>query len=164
MEILRLGIDSLTCFIGRNTLHMKKSALFALLLCALISVGCSENVSITGKVTFSDDNAPAPNGIICFDSGANVARGTIKSDGTFKMGTLKEADGLPAGSYKVFFVDVREETGKAKTSDGSEGEPIYTSLIDSKYLSPDTSELTAVVNKDTKELNFSLDRNPDFPK
>jgi hypothetical protein len=80
------------------------------------------------------------------------------------MGSLKETDGLPPGTYKVFFFDVHEQTGTSKTPDGTPGEPTYTSLIHKKYLSASTSELTQTVESSTKELNFELDRNPDFPK
>ena len=137
-------------------------AMFGLLF---FCVGCgSGNLAVSGKVVFSDDKAPAPNGVICFDSGTISSRGTIQSDGTFKMGSLKEADGLPPGNYKVFFVDVQEQTGVIKGAAGDADEPIYTSLIDIKYLSPETSGLTTEVTSTTKELSFELDRNPKFPK
>lgn len=131
-----------------------------LFLCA----GCGSNLAVSGKVVFSDDKAPVPNGIICFDSGTINARGTIQSDGTFRMGSMKETDGLPPGTYKVFFIDVQEQTGVIKGSGADADEPIYTSLIDSKYLSSTTSGLTTEVTSSTKELSFELDRNPKFPK
>lgn len=140
---------------------MKRVSVLSLLFLICAFSGCSNNVRINGNVTF-DDGTPAPTGIVCFDSGSYIARGNIKSDGTFVMGSVKETDGLPPGNYKVFFIDVHKETGKSPTSDGSEGEPIYTSLIADKYDSPETSDLTAEVKADTKTLNFQLERNPNL--
>ncbi|MDR1492472.1 MAG: hypothetical protein LBT05_07110 [Planctomycetaceae bacterium] len=142
----------------------KNFSYFAILLFVLCFAGCGSNVGLKGKVVFSDDKSPISCGTICFDSGSVLSRGTIRSDGAFTMGLLKETDGLPSGTYKVFFIDVHGQTGTSKTSDGTPGEPIYTSLIHKKYLSANTSELTQTVDASTKELNFELDRNPDFPK
>ncbi|MCL2117883.1 MAG: hypothetical protein FWH27_05585 [Planctomycetaceae bacterium] len=140
---------------------MKRIIVICLLAFVAVSVGCSSgNVGLKGTVVFTDDKTPVPNGIICFDSGTINARGTIKSDGTFVMGSLKETDGLPPGDYRVFFIDVQEQTGERTGAPGDASEPVYTSLIDSKYLSPDRSGLTANVTKDTKTLSFELDRNP----
>ncbi|MDR1959108.1 MAG: hypothetical protein LBQ54_08710 [Planctomycetaceae bacterium] len=145
---------------------MKRTISLFLLFFVFAAVGCgNNNVGLKGKVVFADDKSPVPNGIIRFDSGTVISRGTIHSDGTFTMGSLKETDGLPPGTYKVFFTDVHEQTGESKaSSDGSPGEPIYTSLIHKKYLSAGTSGLSQTINASTQELNFELERNPDFPK
>ncbi|MDR1384789.1 MAG: hypothetical protein LBJ67_13225 [Planctomycetaceae bacterium] len=142
----------------------KQISCFAILLLILCLASCNKNVGLNGKVIFSDDKSPVPCGTVCFDSGSVLSRGTIRSDGTFTMGSLKETDGLLPGTYNVFFIDAHEQTGTSNTSDGMPGEPIYTSLIHKKYLSANTSELTQTVETSTKELNFELDRNPDIAK
>ena len=74
-----------------------------MLLTALIFVttGCGDKVSMRGKVTFSDDQSPLTVGQISFQSDTVLARGHLKPDGTYVLGTLKEADGLPKGTYRV---------------------------------------------------------------
>ncbi|MDR0870459.1 MAG: hypothetical protein LBN39_06665 [Planctomycetaceae bacterium] len=144
---------------------MKQTTCFILLLMIAFFAGCgNNNVGLKGKVVFSDNKEPVPRGLVYFDDGTRQSRGTIQSDGTFTMGSLKDQDGLPPGTYKVFFADVHEQTGETKTSDGSAGEPIYTSLINKKYLSLDTSGLSQTVDATTKQIDFELDRNLDVKK
>ncbi|MDR3108163.1 MAG: carboxypeptidase-like regulatory domain-containing protein [Planctomycetaceae bacterium] len=144
---------------------MKHIPYFVLLLMIAYLTGCgNNNVGLKGKVVFADNKEPVPRGLIYFDNGTMQSRGTIRSDGTFTMGSLKELDGLPPGTYKVFFADVHEQTGETKSSDGGSGEPIYTSLINEKYLNIDTSGLSKTVEASTKQIDFELERNPNFKK
>jgi hypothetical protein len=144
---------------------MKRITYFILLLIIVCMTGCgNSNVGLKGKIVFSDNQEPIPRGLVYFDNGTMQSRGTIQSDGTFTMGSLKDTDGLPPGTYKVFFADVHEQTGETKSSDGGSGEPIYTSLIDKKYLNLNTSGLSQTVDTSTKQIDFTLDRNPDFKK
>ena len=61
----------------------------------LFQAGCSNHVPLRGTVTFSDDGAPLPNGMVIFEAGAFSAVGPIKPDGTYRVGSLKENDGIP---------------------------------------------------------------------
>ena len=132
-----------------NTKHL---ILFvALSLIVIPFVGCSNGqVSLHGKVVFSDDGTPVPTGAICFTDGTNVSRGTINVDGTFVMGVTKLDDGIPPGHYAVYFVGVEVPI--------PDNEMDTKPLIDRKYTHPDTSGLEADVTATTKTIEFQLDR------
>ena len=106
----------------------------------------------SGRV-ISDDRSPVPAGTICFVEGSFVARGDLSTDGTFVVGSLTANDGLPPGTYNVYFMDVHKELGY----DGG-GMPIVEALIDAKYSSPDTSGLTVNVDRSTRNVEFEVDR------
>ena len=59
---------------------------------------------MSGRVAFAD-GTPLTQGMVVFDSVAETAavgaRGVIGSDGSFRMGTRGDADGVPAGRYRV---------------------------------------------------------------
>ena len=74
---------------------------FLFILVIMISAGCSDKKPMRGKVTFADDGSPLTRGIVVFQSDTILARGTIKQDGTYVMGSEKEKDGIPKGEYKV---------------------------------------------------------------
>jgi len=122
-------------------------------LVAFLVVGCSNNVSLKGKVTFSDNDEPLTQGTIAFLKDGIISRGTIQSDGTFTIGTDKVSDGLPPGAYQVYI------TGSEKVIPINEfGSNAYEPQIDKKYESPDTSEITVEVNASTKEYNIQVER------
>ena len=127
-------------------------------------VGCSGNIPVSGRVVFSDDESPVPVGYICFDSGRSVSRGQIKPDGTYVMGTAKTADGVPPGQYDVYFISTEAVVGESdNTGESGQGEPVYMSFLDEKYMSASQSGLTANIEGPTKNLEFKVDRNPKFP-
>ena len=95
---------------------MNKHLLFAALL--LCFVGCSKNVGMSGKVTFSDDGSPLTTGMICFQSATALSRGHMKEDGTFVIGSGTDASGMPR----------------------------FKSLLDLKYTSPEETPLKISVN------------------
>ncbi|MGL6196078.1 MAG: hypothetical protein ACRC2T_14780 [Thermoguttaceae bacterium] len=118
----------------------------------IVMVGCSKNVQLKGKVVFSDDKTPVPSGTICLSTEKFAARGKIEN-GEFVMGSVSAKDGLPPGLYKVFFIDVVEESGVDNS-----GEPTYTSLINPKYNSATTSGLEQEVTASTKNITIEVDR------
>ncbi|MBR4753173.1 MAG: hypothetical protein IK077_15590 [Thermoguttaceae bacterium] len=135
---------------------MNKHLLFAALL--LCFVGCSKNVGMSGKVTFSDDGSPLTTGMICFQSATALSRGHMKEDGTFVIGSLKESDGLPKGDYVVYFSGATEQDG----TDAS-GMPRFKSLLDLKYTSPEETPLKISVNGKQKiELQVELPETDTF--
>ena len=77
-----------------------KFKLFALLVLALC-IGCSENVSLRGTVLDENGN-PITIGVVNFVSEQGLSRAQIQSDGSYVVGTLKERDGLPRGTYRVY--------------------------------------------------------------
>ena len=84
-----------------------------------------------------------------------MARGTIRSDGTFSVSSTGHNDGLPPGKYNVTFTGVREEIGT-----NSDGMPIFEELLDPKYGDSALSGLVLEVTPATKSYNIQVDRRP----
>ena len=144
----------------KSLLFSSISVRFVLLLTCLMVLpwiaGCGKNVSLRGKVVFSDDGSPITSGTICFTDGKNLARGTIQPDGTFTMGSVGMSDGLLPGEYTVYFFDVAEAPADSSPN-------VMTSrrsLIDPKYNSQNTSDLRVTVDASTRTMEFKVDRNP----
>ena len=125
-----------------------------LLLSVLIiaTVGCSDKVPMRGKVTFSDDGAPLTAGQVTFQSDTILARGYLKPDGTYILGTDKETDGIPKGTYNVYLL----HTTVYETPPGG-GSPIEKQQVSRKYASGETSELTCTVNGKTV-FDFTVEK------
>lgn len=127
-------------------------------LCLIIPVltglliGCgNENVKVHGKVVFSDDNSPLTVGTICFESGNTVSRGKIKEDGSFSVYSVKENDGIPPGTYKVYFLNAVKGEGNPLT-------PKIVYQVHSKYQKAATSDITLTIDKSTKSpLEIKVD-------
>jgi hypothetical protein len=116
------------------------------------AVGCGGNVQVKGKIIFSDDGSPLNFGTILFERSNEVARGSIKEDGTFVMGFEKETDGLPPGTYNVSINAVKLG---GDTSSGLQMTP----LVATKYSSGATSGITVTVDKSLKlPLEIKVDR------
>jgi len=141
---------------------MTRKLLLPFVLVGLVfAFGCSNKVSLGGKVTFSDDGSPVPTGNVQFETDKFFAQGEIKSDGTYVVGTDKLTDGIPKGTYRV--VVFAEETTTVETPAQRQGDlPTSTTrrkpLIDSKYNSGSTSGLTFTVDGKTKKFDFQVDR------
>jgi len=140
---------------------MKHYIFISISLSLLFLVGCGKNVGLSGKVVFSDDKSPVPLGTVGLisESGTFSARGDIKSDGTFDVGSVKANDGLPPGKYRVS-VSAMKLTGMSPTGNDPEssGDPVYELLIDPKYGNPDTSELTLEITSTKRNFTIEVDR------
>ena len=140
---------------------MKNINLFlCLLFITLVFSGCSNKVSMRGKVTFSDDQSPLTTGAVTFQSGDYVAKGILKPDGTYVLGSTSTKDGLPPGEYQVFVngaVKV-EEQRVGGTAMGGVSVGITIPLIDAKYADPSTSGLVVKVDRRTKRFDFTVER------
>ena len=139
----------------------RKLLLPAVLVGLIFTFGCSGNVKLTGKVTFSDDNSPVTTGTVRFETPTFFASGEIKPDGTYVVGTNTLTDGLPKGTYGV--VVLAAETMRMETPAPRPGDPPTVSvqsrqLIDTRYASADTSGLTFVVDGRKKTFDISVDR------
>ena len=119
---------------------------------ALLCCGCSNKVSLRGKVTFADDGSPLTRGTVCFVAGQFVARGHLNDDGTYRVSSTGRNDGLPKGKYKVFLIGA-----ELVFADGS-GNSTYTPLVDSRYDSPDTSDIEFEVDGSVRQFDFSVER------
>lgn len=115
-----------------------------LLVCSV--VGCGSKVSVSGKVTF-DDGSPLTSGEVRFETSDFVSSGKIQPDGTYRLGTVSDKDGIPKGTYGV--------TVRAMDSSGvtpgmlPEDAPPPKSLIASKFGATATSGLTCDVKGKT---------------
>ena len=72
-----------------------------LLVLLSFCVGCNSNVPLRGKVLDQDGN-PITVGTVNFSSAQGLSRAKIQTDGSYTVGTLKDTDGLPPGTYKVY--------------------------------------------------------------
>lgn len=132
---------------------MMTRMLVSLLMTALILIaaGCGDKVAMHGKVTFSDDQSPLTVGQVSFQSDTILARGYVKSDGTYILGTDKEKDGLPKGTYRVS-VDYAVEA-----ISGPPG-PMGISSTTMRPLIAPMEPKTVVVDGKTKAYNIVVDR------
>ncbi|MDR1962935.1 MAG: hypothetical protein LBQ50_04070 [Planctomycetaceae bacterium] len=122
-----------------------------LYFCFLLFLGCSNGqVGLSGKIVFSDDGSPLTFGTVCLATSTFQAKGEIKNNGSFTMGSIGAIDGIPPGTYNVGILGVTEEL-----NDGT----IY-SLLDPKWNSPSTSGFSVTIEKTTKNLEIKVDRNP----
>jgi len=127
--------------------------LFLTICCLFFFAGCSNNVQVKGKVTLTDDT-PVALGQVVFEKEAFSARGEIKPDGSYTMGSLKATDGLPKGEYTVYITGATQ-TGKPVTFKtlGGGGQmtttsiPTLTPVIAKEYTSASTSPLKCNVQK-----------------
>jgi len=78
----------------------------SLTICCLI--GCGDNVRLRGKVVFSDTQEPLTCGEIHFSTPSFLARAIVQPDGTYSVGSLKDSDGLPPGTYSIAIVNAVE--------------------------------------------------------
>jgi len=135
---------------------MKKTIPFSLSLSffLLFLVGCGGGIGVGGKVVFSDDGSPLTVGTVYFETDSHSARGDLKPDGTFTIGSLTENDGVPAaGTYRVYIVGAQKPTGQ---QDGID--EVYEPLIDSKYTSSRTSGITIDVKSSKKDIEIKVER------
>ena len=116
-------------------------------------VGCSDNVHLSGKVTF-DDGEPVTFGNVFFVTPTTISQAGIREDGTYRVGSVSVADGMPKGEYQVYLV-VEEVTSMEV---GGQTATTYTSLIAPKYTNPDTSGLTYTADGKTRRFDIQVER------
>ena len=121
---------------------MRKILSFTLLVLSVLTIsGCGNQVKVSDKVTFPD-GTPLTTGKILFENDQPTYSASIRSDGTFSMGMLKDGEGIPTGEYRVaVFAIVPGDEDKIE-------EPPRL-MTHSKYASSRTSEITCNVQKKT---------------
>jgi hypothetical protein len=122
----------------------------------LALTGCNsrpETFPVKGKVTFKSRSVPM--GAVVFhprDDKLPMAKGEIRSDGSYELTTFQERDGAAAGEYQV---TVHSFT----LPQGTEGEEGYRSpvpLAPLKYTRLTQTPLTATVEKKPNVIDFEL--------
>lgn len=126
--------------------------LLTLAFVAAMLVGCGKgHVGFHGKVVFVDDESPLTVGTVCFATPTFQAKGDLRRDGTFSMGSYNATDGLPPGTYHVGILAATEDLG----------DEISYSLVDPKWNSPKTSGFTIDVTETTRHYEIKVERNPE---
>jgi len=129
---------------------------FVLLGCVLL-VGCSGKQPLSGTVTFADDGTPVTAGAVFFETPTFNAQGSIKSDGTYIVGSTGLTDGIPKGTYMVS-IRGAEDVERIAGPGGTMIDGRRRSLINAKYQRPDTSGLTFTVDGRTKKYDIKVER------
>jgi hypothetical protein len=78
------------------------SRILAAAALVLAGAGCDDKVKVKGVVTL--DGKPIEGAVVTFileSGGGQSASGTTQKDGSFRLTTLKENDGIRPGNYKV---------------------------------------------------------------
>jgi hypothetical protein len=120
-----------------------------LLFSVAILLGCGgDKKQVSGKVTFSDGK-PVTTGKVVFATDTYQANGTINEDGSYRMGSIGEKDGVPPGVYKVFVIGVGRMEGMALLP-----------LCDEKYLNAQTSGLTITIPAPNNKYDLVLEPHP----
>ena len=133
-------------------MNTRTSFFLFLTILILTAIGCSDKVPMRGKVTFSDDQSPLPVGQVSFQSDTVLARGYLKPDGTYVLGTNTEKDGLPKGTYRVSVDYALATESSAQNKGGLPGMGPMKSLI------APFEPKTVVVDGKTKVYDIVVDR------
>jgi hypothetical protein len=123
------------------------------LLCILLAIGCNNNIRVSGKVTFSD-GSPLDSGKVVFENEQYSFRGKIQKDGTFRLGRLKDGDGIYRGKYRVAISDAFKQE---LSSDGSRVIS-GTYFVAEKFRSTQTSGFEYDIQKKTTDISIIVER------
>lgn len=129
---------------------MKYHSIIILLLVCFIA-GCgSKEVGVQGTVVYSDDGSPVAGGVVIFSTPTFQASGGLNAQGRFTISG--NTIGLPPGTYKVAVSGPTEDLDESGLSTYE--------LVDPKFSSISTSGIEITVDKNTKNLDIKVDRNP----
>ena len=127
----------------------------------LVLLGCGRGeglVPVRGKVTLGGGPWPKP-GMIFFTAlepaagfSSRPGAGSFGTDGSFRVTTIKEGDGLVPGKYRVY-VTCWEVAPSPIMGPGAEGK----SYVPPKYRSPATSDLELTVEPGQRSLEVQYD-------
>jgi hypothetical protein len=119
--------------------------------------GCgSGQYDVRGKLVYADTEEPVhelADSQVIFTSEklGKCARGTIQADGSFRLGTVKDEDGVVPGEYVVTLTQPYREPDRPYVGDR---------VVDTRYEDPATSDLRAEVKAEKNEFVFKLQRIP----
>ena len=123
-------------------------------LLGLAGCGAGGHHPVHGKLVYADNEEPVKElaGFeVTFTSEklGKSARGTIKEDGSFQLGTVKVNDGAVPGQYVVTLTQPFREPERPYVGDR---------VVDQTYEDPATSDLKADVKSEKNEFVFKLRR------
>jgi len=117
--------------------------------------GCGgDKVPLKGKVTFKEDGSPLTRGMVCFETDTFRARGTLNSDGTYQVTSVKDNDGIPPGFYKVYIFGAEDSVEDAPGMNAARS----ASLVAAKYTNKETSGISVEVDAKTKQFDFQVEK------
>ena len=123
-----------------------------LALCAVALSGCGGVKTYPVKGTVSvKGGEPLSKGFVVFTSEKFTARGVIGADGEFALGSSREEDGAPPGTYKVTLVD----TSEGPTYDNPDL-PVKR-YVDESYEASNTTPLELTVEPRPNEFDIEAD-------
>jgi hypothetical protein len=145
---------------------MKRYLLFGFIVLLFGISGCSNKIKISGTVTFPDGE-PVNFGQVCFDGNGKTYYGYLDEKGRYSPGELKDGDGIPYGTYKVWLAGtvLSEEilVGKGEEAESS-GYTKDTYRVAEKYTFPQTTDVIFEVKHDgSKKFDFTVER-PNKPQ
>ena len=132
---------------------MKKSTFCHIILVVMATVtfvGCSDRVAVTGTVTYAD-GSPVQVGQVVFTDDKLAFRGSLDQNGAYKLGGIKNGDGITPGRYQIYLIDT--ET----TETDEKGNTRAIKHVAQKYLDPETSEITCEI-KGKMDFDFEVKR------
>ena len=133
-----------------------RSARRILAFLLLAATGCGPSqFPVTGKVTFPDGSPLEEGIVICETTDGEkpvMARGTLKKDGTFRLGTTEPGNGAPVGKYRVLVVPRALNEYERN---------VRLPFIDSKYERFESSGLTLEVVNGPRELLITVTKPQD---
>jgi hypothetical protein len=135
-----------------------RAALVLVLGLAVSGCGGSGRVAVApveGKVLYRGE--PLKFGAVTFQPAAGPpATGKIQSDGTFHLSTYGQDDGAAVGKHQVTVTCMESQAPNAPPPDPNKEPGLGKPLIPQKYLSPQTSGLTAEVKDRNEPFVFEL--------
>ena len=138
---------------NKSEMNTKRLIPYLIILAIFLSPGCGGNVRLGGHVRFSDDNSPLSTGTVFFETDTYLARGELRPDGSFDVGSLSPRDGITPGKYRVYIIGATKDIGDDKA-----GLPILEPLIDEKFTSAQTSGLEIEIDKSRRNFDIVVDR------
>jgi hypothetical protein len=130
---------------------MKTNVHFILLILAgIVLTGCSNRVSVSGKVLLQSGE-PVTQGLVIFENEKFSGISDIKEDGSYSIGLIKSGEGIPPGTYNIA-IQATGNIGRAQAEMGTSSNGMSkivegTSQVDSKYTLTRTSGLSITVEK-----------------
>ena len=121
--------------------------------CCLLLAGCGSRMSPVRGIVTLDDGTLLTKGLVIFEAQIDgkpvMARGEIKPDGSYQLGTAKTGDGAWPGKYRVLInpMDLSDLPDEQKNIP-----------FDYKYMRYETSGLEFEVKPGANEFLIKLDR------
>jgi hypothetical protein len=96
------------------------------------------------------DGTPLGVGTVYLSNGLVMYQGAIQKDGTFSIEELKDGDGIPPGTYKVWIADANTIENVYDEKKENLIKRIDHLIIDPKFADKNTSDLQFKIDKGQK--------------